>query len=86
MISTSHLQTLPLEDTAITASSLDNKKDKKYGDIVTTDMPDYYKPPNEEDMYIPPGRKYFDREEIAAPEDELNTGPPVQQNDGIYRQ
>lgn len=41
------------------------------------EMPDYYRPPNEEDMYVPPGRNYFDREELNPAEDDIKVGPPI---------
>ena len=47
---------------------------------------DYYRMPAEEDMYVPPGRKYYDREDLSPKEEEIELGPPTLQNDTIYRQ
>ena len=45
-----------------------------------------YQPPNEEDEYVPPGRRKYDRNELRPPEDEIKLGPPIIDNDDIYRQ
>ena len=37
-------------------------------------------------MYVPPGRKYYDREDLSPKEEEIELGPPTLQNDTIYRQ
>ena len=37
-------------------------------------------------MYIPPGRKRYDRSELRPSEDNIELGPPTLQNDQIYRQ
>ena len=42
--------------------------------------------PAEEDIYLPPGRKRVDREELCPPEDEIELGPPTLDNDALYRQ
>ena len=42
--------------------------------------------PAEEDIYIPPGRKPFDREELQPKEEEITLGPPIVDNDDICRQ
>ena len=92
MVLPSRLQQLPLDD------YIENKKEtndnntpqsnKEKPDItaITSLSPDYYRPPNPEDQYIPPGRKYFDRDELMAPIDDIKVGPPIIQNDGLYRQ
>ena len=41
--------------------------------------------PAEEDMYVPPGRKFYDREDLNPIEDKIELGPPILQNDEIYR-
>ena len=47
---------------------------------------EYYRMPKEEDMYIPPGRKFYNREELQPSEDNIKLGPPTLKNDEIYRQ
>ena len=42
--------------------------------------------PAEEDMYIPPGRKPVDREELQPAEDKIELGPPTLDNESLYRQ
>ncbi len=42
--------------------------------------------PAEEDLYLPPGRRWIDREELCPPEDEIELGPPTLDNDTLYRQ
>lgn len=42
--------------------------------------------PAEEDMYIPPGRKPHDRNELQPKEDDITLGPPIVDNDDICRQ
>lgn len=42
--------------------------------------------PAEEDIYIPPGRRYVDREELNPPEDIIDLGPPTLDNETLYRQ
>ena len=37
-------------------------------------------------MYVPPGRKRYDRSELNPSEDNIELGPPTLQNDQIYRQ
>lgn len=44
-----------------------------------------YRPPNDEDIYVPPGRKRYDRDDLRPPEDEINLGPPAVDNDDLYR-
>ena len=47
---------------------------------------EYYRAPAEEDMYIPPGRKKYDRNELNPSENKIELGPPILKNDDIYRQ
>ena len=47
---------------------------------------EYYRAPAEEDIYIPPGRKKFDRDELNPSENKIELGPPILKNDEIYRQ
>ena len=42
--------------------------------------------PAEEDMYIPPGRKWHDRDDLCPKEEQIELGPPTLQNESIYRQ
>ena len=41
----------------------------------------YYQPPADEDLYIPPGRNRFDRDELDPSEDKLALGPSSLHND-----
>ena len=45
-----------------------------------------YSMPAEEDIYIPPGRKPFDRNELRPKEENIELGPPIVDNDDICRQ
>ena len=45
-----------------------------------------YRPPLEEDIYLPPGRKRHDREELIPSEDKYQLGPRAVDNDDIFRQ
>lgn len=45
-----------------------------------------YRPPPEEDIYLPPGRKRHDREELIPSEDKYKLGPRAVDNDDIFRQ
>ena len=47
---------------------------------------EYYRMPKDEDMYIPPGRKPYDRDELNPSENDIKLGPPTLKNDEIYRQ
>ena len=47
---------------------------------------EYYRMPDEEDLYIPPGRKPYDRDELNPSENKIELGPPILKNDEIYRQ
>ena len=42
--------------------------------------------PAEEDMYVPPGRKWHDRDDLCPKEEQIELGPPTLQNESIYRQ
>ena len=44
-----------------------------------------YRAPAEEDIYVPPDRKYFDRNELRPSEDNIELGPPIVDNDDITR-
>ena len=46
---------------------------------------EYYRMPAEEDMYIPPGRKWHDRDDLCPKEEQIELGPPVLQNEQIHR-
>ena len=46
---------------------------------------EYYRMPKEEDMYIPPGHKFYNRDELQPSEDNIKLGPPTLKNDEIYR-
>ena len=54
--------------------------------MVKEDEDEYYQPPNEEDMYIPPGRKKYDRDELNPEEENIKLGPPTLLNENLYRQ
>ena len=53
------------------------KTDTKPSTKVEKGPDDYYRMPAEEDMYVPPGRKFYDREELSPEEDKINLGPPT---------
>ena len=48
--------------------------------------PEPYVMPNEEDIYLPIGRKWVDREELRPAEDIIELGPPALENDFLFRQ
>ena len=66
--------------------AISTKREKKNTKKNDPEMGDYYRMPAEEDMYVPPGRKYYDREDLSPKEEEIELGPPTLQNDTIYRQ
>ena len=45
-----------------------------------------YQPIAEEDIYLPPGRKPHNRDELRPSEDNMDLGPPIVDNDDICRQ
>ena len=66
----------------ITNKGLNKKGGKRSRTAVDDQESDWnpYRPPAEEDMYIPPGRKRFDRDELRPSEDEIKLGPPIVEN------
>ena len=86
MVSHSQRSSIPDGDQIITPSCLDNHTEQEEEkQILPTAMPDYYRPPKEEDMYLPPGRKPFNRDELNLNIEVNQVGPPILQNDGLYR-
>jgi len=77
----------------VTASSLqivlDSEIDRKSLMRVDDEQPLYPEPyvmPAEEDIYLPIGRKWVDREELRPSEDIIKLGPPTLENDTLFRQ
>ena len=50
------------------------------------EFPKPYVMPAEEDIYLPPGRKFYDREDLMPVEDQIELGPPTLTNETLYRQ
>ena len=65
----------------ITGISQLDKPEADKPKAVEKDPDDYYRMPAEEDMYVPPGRKFYDREELCPKEEQIELGPPILQND-----